>query len=63
MSKLIKALQIFLEYGDPAYPTHCEHDVMVIYGISPKDVSEEDKKKLGELGFIIGDPFSEGGYD
>ena len=53
MSKLIEALQIFLKYGDPAYPTHCEHDVMIICGISVDSVSEEDVKKLDELGFFV----------
>lgn len=50
MKKLIEALQIFLKYGDKEWPTHCEHDVMMVdidYGI----VSDEDKKKLSELGF------------
>ncbi len=50
MSKLIEALQIFLKYGDPDYPTHCEHDKLIIC-ISPEVVSEEDKKKLEELSF------------
>ena len=54
MDKLIEALQIFLKYGNPAYPTHCEDDVLMICGIDPDDVSEEDKKKLEELGFGIG---------
>jgi len=53
MSKLIEALQIFLKYGDPSYPTHCEHDEMWICGISPEDVSDEDKAKLDELGFFV----------
>lgn len=50
MSKLIEALQIFLKYGDPAYPTHCEHDEMFVM-IDPHVVSSEDILKLGELGF------------
>jgi hypothetical protein len=53
MKKLIEALQILLKYGNPAYPTHCEHDVLIICGIEPKNVSQEDIEKLGELGFII----------
>lgn len=52
MEKLIEALQIFLKYGNPEYPTHCEHDVMWICGIDCEKVSEEDKKKLDELGFF-----------
>ena len=52
MEKLIEALQIFLKYGNPAYPTHCEHDILTICGIDPAEVSDEDKKKLDELGFF-----------
>lgn len=51
MSDLIEALQIFLRYGNPKYPTHCEHDKLYI-AINPKLVSEEDKKRLHELGFF-----------
>lgn len=57
MSKLIEALQIFLKYGDPQYPTHCEHDVLTICGIDPDDVSDEDKAKLDELGFHVSDEY------
>jgi hypothetical protein len=50
MSKLIQALQIFLKYGDPSHPTHCEHDLLSIM-IDPNIVSDEDKKSLEQLGF------------
>jgi len=53
MSDLIKALSIFLKYGDPSYPTHCEHDVLTICGIDPCLVSEDDVVLLEELGFFI----------
>lgn len=53
MEALIKALQIFLKYGNPAYPTHCEHDELTICGIDPADVSEDDKAKLDDLGFFV----------
>ena len=59
LSKLIKALNIFLKYGDPDFPTHCEHDVMMICGIEPDDVSEEDKKELEELGFDVTNEYGE----
>lgn len=55
MENLIKALQIFLKYGNPAYPTHCEHDVLTIVGINPADVSDADKAELDELGFFVDD--------
>jgi len=50
MSDLIEALNIFLKYGNPAYPTHCEHDVLTV-DIRPNLVSDEDKKRLEDLGF------------
>lgn len=53
MENLIEALQIFLKYGNPDRPTHCEHDQLTICGIDPAIVSEEDKKKLEVLGFLI----------
>jgi len=59
MENLIKALQILLKYGNPAYPTHCEHDVLTICGIEPKDVLEEDRKMLDDLGFFVGDEYGE----
>ena len=53
MNDLIEALKILLKYGNPNYPTHCEHDVLIICGINPADVSSEDKEKLDKLGFIV----------
>ena len=52
MEKLIEALQIFLKYNNKTYPTHCEHDILMIVGITEEEVSEEDKHKLDELGFF-----------
>lgn len=60
MEDLIKALQIFMKYGNPDYPTHCEHDVMYICGIDPGEVSDEDKKALDELGFFAGEEDADG---
>jgi hypothetical protein len=54
MEELIKALQIFLKYGNPDYPTHCEHDELFV-DIDPELVSEEDKKTLDEIGFFPND--------
>ncbi len=53
MENLIKALQIFLKYGNPPFPTHCEHDVLTIIDIDPSKVSERDKEQLNDLGFFI----------
>lgn len=51
MENLIKALQIFLKYGNPIYPTNCSHDELMV-SISPELISEEDLKTLEELSFI-----------
>lgn len=52
MKNLIEALTIFLKYQDLPFPTHCEHDVMTVVGITKEEVSEEDQKRLAELGFF-----------
>lgn len=52
MDKLIEALQIFLKYGNPAYPTHCEHDILYV-AIQPDIITDEDKKALDKLGFYV----------
>ena len=53
MKQLIEALTIFLKYGNPRNPTHCEHDVLTICGIDPAKVSDEDKVALDKLGFFV----------
>jgi len=53
MEQLIQALQILLKYGNPPYPTHCVHDELIIVGIEPEIISQEDKDKLKEPGFLI----------
>lgn len=52
MEELIEALQIFSKYDPPTPPTGCEHDELFVY-IDPERVSEEDIKKLDELGFFV----------
>jgi hypothetical protein len=59
MEDLIRALQIFIKYGNPDYPTCCEHDILTICGIEPEIVSANDKIKLKELGFIVSDEWGE----
>lgn len=53
MSDLIETLTILLRYGDPKWPTHCEHDTLWIVGIDPDDVSDYDKTRLVDLGFFV----------
>jgi hypothetical protein len=58
LKDLIEALTIFLKYGDPYSPTHCEHDALYVM-IDPEDVSPKDTLRLEELGFY---PDSEHGF-
>ena len=51
MENLIKALQIFIKYGNPDYPTWCEHDVLHV-DINCEEVSDKDIEELDKLGFI-----------
>jgi hypothetical protein len=60
MENLIRALTIFLKYGNPTYPTHCEQDVMYICGIEPDMVTVEDKEELNALGFIVSEDGDDG---
>jgi len=48
---LIKALQIFLKYDNPRFPTNCSHDQLWV-DINPEKVSPEDIKILDDLGFF-----------
>ena len=50
MKDLIKALQIFLKYNPPTYPTICEHDELYVL-VDPTIVSKEDLATLEDLGF------------
>ena len=52
MNDLLEAIKIFLKYGNPHNPTHCEHDVMQV-DIDPDNVSDEDVDKLEDLGFSV----------
>lgn len=50
MDDLIEALTILRKYGNPKWPTHCEHDVMFFVGIDRDDITDEDINRLDELG-------------
>jgi hypothetical protein len=52
VKELIEALTIFSKYKDLRNPTHCEHDVLYIMGVTEEEVSEEDKARLKTLGFL-----------
>lgn len=51
MKDLIEALTIFSKYLDNQWPTHCEHDVLSIVGITKKEMSKEDRERVKKLGF------------
>jgi hypothetical protein len=54
MNDLIEALQIFSKYGNPDYPTHCEHEELTISAeIDPDDVPYDDRIRLEKLGFFV----------
>jgi len=48
---LIEACEIFKKYNNPRCPFHCEHDKLSV-SVDPTEVSEEDTKRLDELGFF-----------
>jgi hypothetical protein len=54
MDDLIEALTIFRKYKNAKWPTNCSHDVLAIMEVTEEEVSEEDKKRLDELGFLFG---------
>lgn len=53
MKELIEALQIMAKYmdGDVSHPTCCSHDVLYVPTVDFDKVSEEDKRRLQDLGF------------
>jgi len=61
MEDLIKALQIFLKYGNPRNPSNCSHDYFYIQ-IDPSLVSDEDIIELEKLGFDVDSEFGGIGF-
>jgi hypothetical protein len=55
---LIESFQIFSKYCDEEYPTWCEHDALHV-NVDESIVSEDDIKRLDELGFFVDE---EGGF-
>lgn len=54
MKDLIESLTILAKYqGEDIFsPTHCEHDVMLVVGVEEGVVSEEDRARLKDLGWV-----------
>lgn len=59
MKDLLEAINIFIKYGNPNYPTNCSHDELYV-NIDSSLVSEEDIKRLDELGFFVSEEY--GGF-
>jgi len=51
LGELIEALQIFSKYTDKSYCYGAEHDEFYVW-VEPELVSDEDKVRLEEIGFI-----------
>ncbi len=51
MEDLIKALQIFLKYGNPKYPFYCADEVLQVHEYNISIFSDEDIEELEELSF------------
>ena len=50
--KLAEVMTIAAKYlKEDDFPTHCEHDVMLLY-VKPSEVSNEDYARIEELGFF-----------
>lgn len=49
---LIEAFGIFRRYGNPAFPTFCEHDALYVC-VDYSEVSDADKARLETLGFSL----------
>ena len=60
MDDLIEALTIFRKYTDTRYPTNCVHDWLGIMRV-PKDVTEADRLRLEQLGFLWSDEYDSWG--
>ena len=57
MKNLIEALQIMLRYfknADEKFPTHCEHDILYVYGVDFERMPLDAVLRLYEMGFFPG---------
>lgn len=51
MDDLIQALTIFKKYHNEKWPTHCEHDILMIMAVGEQEMNEEDTQEVEKLGF------------
>ncbi len=61
MKDLIEALNIFLKYRDSPTPTYCEHEELKIFAVTEEEVSDDDRSRLAQLGFLWSDD-EDGGH-
>lgn len=54
MKDLIEALTILGKYQEEGteWPTHCEHDVLYVMGVTEDQPTAEEKARLAELDFL-----------
>lgn len=57
MKDLIEALTIFAKYTKEYAPTHCEHDVFIVHYVGEDVPTEDERKRLDELGFLWMDEY------
>jgi uncharacterized protein CbrC (UPF0167 family) len=55
MKELIEALQTFAMYTQTKWPTHCEHDVLMICDVGRDTMSAADQDYVEERGFLWSD--------
>lgn len=54
LNDLVEAFTILSKYDEEGTgsPTNCEHDIMRVYVSKGDSVSDEDAKRLNQLGFL-----------
>lgn len=57
LEELIEGLSILSKYDKErsGWPTHCEHDILMVAAADTGDVAPEDRERLEELGFFWDD--------
>lgn len=55
LAELVDALTLLRDHAnpDPTWPTHCEHDVLVVL-VDPETVPDDVKARLKAMGFEHG---------
>lgn len=51
MDELIESLQILAKYTTDKYPTHCEHDILMVPSVQWDKLTDEDATSLDKMGW------------